>query len=208
MKFPLCALLVVSILAGCSGASSSSRVSASGSPGVATLAFVLPEGAQLLSSTSVSTSDYVGHDDLVSSPQSLDALSAWLSAVKAKPPGGYTLEDAGRLSRMRNQLAPYGIDALAFTHTVGGKPHGTVVLVYDPAIVRDKAGIVVSLASKYRALPPMLRDPLDVQIKKSTGMTGTELLDPSNPLGAVIGSLNSLTAANQRGILIVDGSKK
>ncbi len=206
MKFRLFAVLALAVIAACSGHSTSEK--ATPTPGATSIAFGLPTGAKLLSSHDVVTPHFVGHDLIAASAQSLADLSGWLTSMSATPPNGYTADDPSHLSELKKRIEPYGIRAAAFVHQVNGQPHGVLVLVFDPATVREKAGILVSLASKYRALPPMLRDPIDTQIKKQSGMTGTELLAPSNPIGAVIESLDTLKTANERGILIIDGTKK
>ena len=205
MKFRLFSLLALALIAACSGHSTSEK--ATPTPSATSIAFGLPTGAKMLSSHDVLTPHFVGHDLIAASPQSLDDLSSWLTSMSATPPNGYTADDPAHLSELKKRIEPYGIRAAAFVHQVNGQPHGVLVLVFDPATVRQKAGILVSLASKYRALPPMLRDPVDAQIKKQSGMTGTELLAPSNPIGAVIESLDVLKAANERGVLIIDGTK-
>ena len=143
---------------------------------------------------------YAGNEVLAESTESAAQLRAWLSGVEAKPPTGYTYMPQSK------SLTKYGISYGAFKKSDGNR--GVVVVVMDPAQVKQQLGLVISLVDKYRALPASLRDPIDNQVKSKAGFSATEALDPSAPLGMTIGALRELQSSGQRAIIMVDASKK
>ncbi len=109
---------------------------------------------------------------------------------------------------MRTHTRDLGFDFQAFENVENGKRHGVVAIVVDPQTLDEKAGPMLGLIGRIKNMPPMLRDPLDAQVRKQTGFSLTEAANPDTPLGAVIGSLGQLRDFGGRGIVLVDAVKQ
>jgi hypothetical protein len=153
---------------------------------------------------------YTGTELLASSPKSAGALRAWLSDVGRRPPTGYTYQtgSATTTGSVARTLDTYGIAYAAFRSANPAVNRGVVVVVMDPKLVKEKLGLALDLIDKYRNLPGALRDPIDKQVKSSTGFTVTEATDPSSPLGMTLLALRELQSSDERAIVMVDGTKK
>jgi hypothetical protein len=149
-----------------------------------------------------------GTEVIAQSSKSLDDLEAWLKDTSAKPPQGYAVSASGSgVDEAHARAAAYGMQFEVFSHTESGKTHELVVVVLDPATFDAKAGPVLSLVDKYSMLPQSLRDPVDAQVKARTGLTVTQMLDPSQPVGAALAAAKTLRASGQRGVVLVDAAK-
>ena len=151
---------------------------------------------------------YAGNEVIAASPESFDALRAWLAAQISKPPGDYKLQTANNVNDARATVQRYGLDFAAFQHTKGGKPQGLLVLVMDPASVTKKLGFALSLVAQYRNLPDTLKAPIDARIKAQTGFSATELTQPQSPIGIALDAINDFSHSNQRAIVLVSAQKQ
>lgn len=151
---------------------------------------------------------YTGHEVIAESSATIAQLEAWIHTLESKPPQGYTAAVTGNVSETRANLHAYGIDLTALEHEVNGKQHGIFVLAIDPVTLDAKAGPMLGMIQKYRGLPQFLRDPLDQQVKKSAGFTLSDALSPTTPIGAALGALDQLRASKQRGIVLIDATKR
>jgi hypothetical protein len=222
-------------LAACSGQSKQSTAPqsqvapAAASPAVLTnpTDFALVEGSKILDvkafkqtvsaggdQSSVLTNQgagtYVGNEVLAGSPASISGLHAWLAGIEKGPPPGYTYvaSPSASTSSIAHSLDRYGIAYAVFRTTDPSKRRAVVVVVMDPKQVKAKLGIAIDLVDKYRALPDYMRQPIDNQLKAKTGISATEMLDPSAPLGMTLAALKELQTSDQRAIVMVDASKK
>lgn len=219
--FALC--LAGGVLAGCAGGS--------GGPGATTaprlhnpLDFPLYPSATLISVkpfteiVSAGTSGdspfaqgngkYSGHEVIASSAASFDALSAWVEHLNASPPGGYTALESGTNPQQQEQSQQYGFDYAAFKRKAAGRTRGVLVIVMDPQRLNKKFGAILGMISRYRALPSILRSPIDVQAKTRFGMTITQATQPDSPVGAALAALSELQHSDARGIVVLDAQKQ
>jgi hypothetical protein len=144
---------------------------------------------------------YEGHEMLAVTGASASSLRAWLNASVQKPPAGFApLESAGAANR-------FGVNFAVFNDVSASKGHSVVVVVMDPAQVKDKLGGGLDLIERYRSLPEFLRQPVDNELKQRFGISGTEATDPSSPLGMTLSALQTIQSGNDRAILVVDAAK-
>jgi hypothetical protein len=78
----------------------------------------------------------------------------------------------------------------------------------DPARVNARFGSILGMIDKYKALPAVLRGPIDNEAKARFGMTVTEATQPDSPIGAALAALGELEHRNTRGIVVLDAQKQ
>jgi hypothetical protein len=152
---------------------------------------------------------YDGHDVVAGTQALMPSLEAWLRDLDAHPPDGYASALRGNgVDAVRDHTRDLGIDFAVFERTESGKQHGVVVLAVDPQTLDAKAGPMLGMIGKFKAMPQMFRDSIDNQAKKQTGFSVTELTNPNTPIGAAIASLDELRDFGGRGIVIIDAVKQ
>jgi hypothetical protein len=212
-------------LAACAGGHHGSEggPSSDGNP----IAFPMFDGAQVISSRewhrtitvqpgaadrtvlAQGTGTYDGHDVVAGTQAVMPALETWLGDLTASPPPGYTVAVTGNaIESVRAHTRQLGIDFQAFTDTENGKRHGVVVMAVDPETLDEKAGQMLGLIGRLKYMPPMLRDPIDAQVKRQTGFTLSDATNPDTPVGAAIAALTKLRDFGGRGIVIIDAVKQ
>jgi hypothetical protein len=147
---------------------------------------------------------YHGHSVIAQSTAPLADVKAWLAKLEAAPPAGYVyMADAQKPDAVA-VANRYGVTFAVFKR--GTK--GAVIAVIDPRQAHDKLGFMLGLVDKYRMLPASMRGPIDDETKKRTGMSVTEALDPSAPVGMTIEALREVNGSNDPAIVEVDASKE
>jgi len=96
----------------------------------------------------------------------------------------------------------------AFTKKAGAHTRGVLVMVMDPRLVNQRFGAILGMIDKYKAMPALLRGPLDNAAKERFGMTITQATQPESPIGAALAALGGLEHKNARGIVVVDAQKQ
>jgi hypothetical protein len=64
------------------------------------------------------------------------------------------------------------------------------------------------MIDKYKALPAVLRGPIDNEAKARFGITISQATQPESPIGAALAALTDLEHKNSRGIVLVDAQKQ
>ncbi len=148
---------------------------------------------------------YGGYEVLTATFDSFDNVAAWLQGLNNLPPQGYRVALWGNgVDEARIDARNIGFDFGAFTDKKRGVRHDVAVIVVDPDLVQRKAGIVLSLLSRYKEMPPFLRAAVDAQAKAQTGFTVSEATDPATPLGIAVDALERLHDVHARGVILVD----
>ncbi|MFN2448843.1 MAG: hypothetical protein ABR508_03480, partial [Candidatus Baltobacteraceae bacterium] len=201
--------LIALAAAGCSSGSQTAnqRASALPAPPLAnTLAFPLYAGSSVVAAHDFTQSvqienpqngsvfaggsgTYTGRQVIASSGASFAQLSQWISRLAAAPPPGYLSAETGNNPNERVQAEKAGLDYAAFTRKENGKTHGLLVVVMDPQRVNARFGTILGMVSKYRALPAMMRAPIDSEAQARFGMTITQATQPDSPIGAALAAL-------------------
>lgn len=150
---------------------------------------------------------YTGHEVIASSTASFDALSAWVDRLNSAPPSGYTAVEDQTNPDEQAQAERYGLDYAVFKRKSGKSTHGVLVIVMDPQRVNKRFGTILGMIDKYKALPAMLRAPIDNEAKARFGMTITQAAQPDSPIGAALAALGELEHKNARGIVVLDAQK-
>lgn len=219
------ALAAALAIAGCS--SQQSRTSASPSPAlrntagfplypdariIATHSFTqnvqLQDGANSHSVFSSGNGTYSGNEVIAASDASFTDLSAWVGHLANTPPAGYVSVETGRNPNEELQAQQYGLDYATFKKKEGGNTHGVLVIVMDPQRVDQRFGKVLGMIAKYRALPEVMRAPIDNAAKERIGMTITQATQPDSPIGAALSALTTFEHKDTRGIVVVDAAKR
>lgn len=151
---------------------------------------------------------YSGHEVLAKTPASTADLRAWLKKLDAAPPTGYVVarQSAAATTQEARLREAYGIDYAVFKSTDGKR--GAVVLVMDPQIVHQRFGKVLDLLDKYNAMPPLIRKPIEDQIRQRTGHAPAEYLDKSNPVGLTVNAMRDMKNDGKRAIILVEATKE
>jgi hypothetical protein len=152
---------------------------------------------------------YDGHDVVAGTQALMPALETWLGDLTANPPSGYSVALRGNtIDNVRVHTRDLGFDFQTFYNVEDGKKHGVVAIIVDPQTLDEKAGPMLGLIGRIKNMPPMLRDPLDAQVRSQTGFSLSEAANPDTPIGAVIGSVAQLRDFGGRGIVLVDAVKQ
>ncbi|HKU68308.1 MAG TPA: hypothetical protein VJP85_11085 [Candidatus Baltobacteraceae bacterium] len=228
MNKALVALCAAGLLAGCSSGGGTTAQSAAQSTPPALenpTGFPLYSGAKVVSAKSYTqivhadtssensvfaqgNGTYAGHEVVASSPASFSALSTWLDGVNASPPAGFTAEEPQTNPDREAQAQRYGLDYAVFKRKTGAQTRGVLVIVMDPQRVNQRFGTILGMIDKYKALPSVLRGPIDDQAKARFGMTVTQATQPDSPIGAALAALGELEHRNARGIVVLDALKQ
>lgn len=150
---------------------------------------------------------YTGHEVIASSAASYDALSAWVERLNAAPPAGYVAVEDQNTPDHQAFAQRAGFDYAIFTKKAGNSTRGVLVIVMDPQRVNQRFGAILGMIDKYKALPAMLRTPIDNEAKSRYGMTITQATQPDSPIGAALSALGELEHKSARGIVVLDAQK-
>ena len=99
----------------------------------------------------------------------------------------------------------YGIDFVAFQN---GSNKGATLVVMDPKTVTAKLGPVLTVIKQYNAMPLPVRQSMDNQVKQRTGVSISEAMDRSAPLGAALAAVNAFKDSDKRAIIIITAEKQ
>jgi len=147
---------------------------------------------------------YSGHSVIAQSSASLADVKAWLAKEEQTPPEGYAYVPGSADPKAAAFAAKYGVTYAVFRK--GAK--GAVIAVIDPKMAHDKLGFVLSLVDKYKMVPEMMRGQIDQEVKKTAGMSVTEALDPSAPIGMTIEALKEVNGSDNPAIVVFDATKQ
>jgi hypothetical protein len=217
----VCACLAAAVLAACAGGNG---VKPSPTPALRNpLDFPLYNGAALVSAKAFTQSVrarastqpvfaqgngiYAGHEVIAASNADFATLTAWLDGLNAAPPAGYTALEPQSNPQQEEQAQNDGIDYALFKRKTGKTTHEVLVLVLDPQQVDKRFGTILRMAARYRALPAVLRAPIDNEAKARYGISISQATEPDSPIGAALGALGELQKKGARGIVILDAQK-
>ena len=150
------------------------------------------------------TGTYHGHSVIAQSTAPIADVKAWLTKVEGAPPAGYTYVATAERPEAVSMAGKYGVTFAVFKN--GAK--GAVIAVIDPKLAHEKLGFMLSLVDKYNMLPASMRGPIDDAAKKRTGMSVSEALDPSAPIGMTIQALRTVNGSDNPAIVVVDAAKQ
>ena len=152
---------------------------------------------------------YNGNEVIASSDAAFSDLSSWVDRVNTAPPAGYKALESGANPNEHTQAQRYGIDYAVFSKKGSdNKTHGLLVIVMDPQLVNLRLGVVLHMIARYKALPDVMRAPIDNEAKARIGMTITEATQPDSPVGAALAALDEFEHKDSRGIVMLDATKK
>jgi len=223
---PLAAAVLLAACSGAQNGQNAQTASSAAAPLHNPVDFPLYPGAALLSThqfTQVIKADtsaggssifqngngtYSGNEVIASTAASFDELSAWVDRLNGSPPAGYAAVETGGDPNQRAQARRIGIAYALFKKPEAGRTRGLLLLAMDPTLVNQRFGSVLRLIGKYRALPAIMRDPIDNEVKARIGMTISQATAPESPVGAALSALDQFEHKNSRGIVVLDASKR
>ena len=147
---------------------------------------------------------YSGHSVIAQSSGSIADARAWLAKTESSPPAGYTHVAAAQNANATQIAAKYGVTYGVFKN--GSK--GAVIAVIDTKVAHDKLGFLIGLADKYKMLPGSMRGPIDDQVKQRMGMSISDALDPSAPVGMTLEALRTVNTSGEPAIVEIDATKQ
>ena len=150
--------------------------------------------------------NYRGHEIIVSTAATLPELRAWVGKLKSAPPLGFHLTTGAGGFATGAGSADASLESSAMFETAGSK-RVAVVIALDPKRIRAQLGPALDAVDKYTALPPMLRGPIDEQMKAQLGYSVSDMLDRHSPIGMVFATLKTMSAADRRAIVLIDETK-
>ncbi|HLJ84031.1 MAG TPA: hypothetical protein VKT51_07675 [Candidatus Eremiobacteraceae bacterium] len=147
---------------------------------------------------------YAGHSVIAQSSGSLADAKSWLAKLEQSPPAGYSYVQSAARQSSTEAAGKFGVTYAVFRN--GAK--GAVVAVIDPKQAHDKLQIVLAAVDKYKMLPAELRTSIDEQVKAKLGVSVTEALDPSAPIGMTVEALRTINGSDNPAIVEVDATKQ
>jgi hypothetical protein len=147
---------------------------------------------------------YNGHSVIAQSTAPIADVKAWLVKIEGAPPAGYIYVSSAAHPKAVELAATYGVTYAVFKS--GSK--GAIIAVVDPKLAHAKLGFLLGLVDKYRLLPASMRGAIDEQVKKRAGMSVTEALDPSAPVGMTVEALRAVNGSDHPAIVEFDASKQ
>ncbi len=151
--------------------------------------------------------NYRGNEVIVSTSASIPRLRTWVAHLKTAPPLGFHYSPsttAFSIGPSSSERSSAEVDALFET---ASSQRIVFVIALDPKRIRAQLGPALDVADNYTALPPMLRVPIDDQMKRQLGYTVSEMLDRHSPIGMIFATLKTMSTADRRAIVLVDESK-
>jgi hypothetical protein len=147
---------------------------------------------------------YAGHSVIAQSSGSLADVKSWLVKIEQSPPAGYTYVASAAQPSSIEAAGKFGVTYAVFRN--GAK--GAVVAVIDPRQAQDKLQIVLAAVDKYKMLPAELRTSIDENVKAKLGVSVSEALDPSAPLGMTVEALRTISGSDNPAIVEIDAIKQ
>ncbi|MDB5041337.1 MAG: hypothetical protein JWN27_2063 [Candidatus Eremiobacteraeota bacterium] len=150
--------------------------------------------------------NYRGHEIVVSTSATIPQLRTWVTHLRTSPPLGFhfTRTTAGFSIGSGSSSKNAEVDGLFET---ANAQRVVFVIALDPKRVRAQLGPALDMIDNYTALPPMLRAPIDDQMKHQLGYTVSEMLDRHSPIGIIFATLKTMSTADRRAIVLVDETK-
>jgi hypothetical protein len=147
---------------------------------------------------------YAGHSVVAQSSGSLADVKSWLAKLEQSPPAGYRYVASAEHPSAVEAAGKFGVTYAVFRN--GAK--GAVIAVVDPRLAHEKLQIVLSAVDKYKMLPAELRNSIDENVKAQLGVSVTEALDPSAPVGMTVEALRTINGSDNPAIVEVDATKQ
>jgi hypothetical protein len=150
--------------------------------------------------------NYRGHEVIVSTSATIPQLRTWVAHLRTAPPLGFhfTRTTAGFSIGSGSNSKNAEVDGLFET---ANAERVVFVIALDPERIRAQLGPALDMVESYKALPPMLRAPIDDQMKRELGYSASEMLDPRSPIGILFATLKTMSTTNRRALVLVDETK-
>lgn len=168
----------------------------------------VPAGAENNSIFTAGNGTYQGNEVIASTGAPFEQVSNWVDRMNAAPPSGYSSVENGEDPQQHADAERYGLNYALFTKKDGGKTKGLLVIAMDPHRVNLRFGVLLGLIARYKALPAVMRDPIDQEAKSRIGMTISEATQPDSPVGAALSALDQFEHKDSRGIVLIDATKR
>jgi hypothetical protein len=166
---------------------------------------------------------YVGTQELIKTDASLADLESWLKKLMQAPPEGLVpgqgLTDQEQGSSNSATSAPNSTNApfLAAINAWGlvpylfwNKEHNRVVMLFvlDPKALANHMGPTLGLMDEWEKMPALVRSGIDATLKKEAGLSASDLMDPSTPIGMIAYVARNWKDQNTRAIILIDATRQ
>lgn len=149
---------------------------------------------------------YKGNEVLAATSAPLSELKTWVDSLRKAPPENLKVASGAKVTGENTKLLnDWGADVVTFEN---GSGRNVVVMVMDPQKVQAKMGLALGLIDKYQALPAMVRTPIDEKAKAQFGVSVSEMLDKSSPVGLFVGAVRDPALSGKRAIVLLDATKE
>ena len=166
---------------------------------------------------------YVGTQELIKTDASLADLESWMKKLGQAPPEGLvrgqgvTDQEQGSAnsatSPPNNTNAPFlaainawGLVPYLFWNT----EHNRVVMLFimDPKALATHMGPTLGLMDEWEKVPAIVRGGIDATLKKEAGLSASDLMDPSTPIGMIAYVAHNWKDQNTRAIILIDATRQ
>jgi hypothetical protein len=164
---------------------------------------------------------YVGTQELIKTDASLTDLESWLKKLMQAPPEGFVpgqgLTDQDQGSSTLATPAPNNNTFLAVINAWGLVPylfwnreHNHVVMLFilDPKALAEHMGPTLGLMDEWEKVPALVRSGIDATLKKEAGLSASDLMDPSTPIGMITYVARNWKDQNMRAIILIDATRQ
>jgi len=150
---------------------------------------------------------YGGNEVVAGTPASFVALESWLRTLETDPPKGYRrLAEPSSAEQVRAMVRKRGVDFAVFRDTANPK-RSVLVVAIDPATANRDLGHALTLVKRYELLPEALRGNIDDMVKRRTGVSIEQILQPGSPIAVAMNTMSDFSDRNQRAVILIDAQK-
>jgi hypothetical protein len=182
-------------------------------------------GSSFFGSGPTAAYPYVGTQELLTTSASLSDLEAWVKKLNQSPPPGF-LPGQGLTDQEQGVATPapgasgmqepsgqflsvvnsWGLVPYSFWN----KEHNHVVMMFllEPKALAGHMGPTLALIDEWNQVPPIVRSGIDATLKKQAGLSASDLMDPSTPMGMITYVARTYKDKDTRAIVLIDATRQ
>jgi len=151
---------------------------------------------------------YAGNEVIAGTTMSFADLQSWLRKLESDSPKGYRFaSESSGMTTVRDMVTKRGIDFAVFRDSENPK-RALLLVAIDPATANRDLGPVLGLVKRYQVLPAALRGNIEDMVKRRSGISIDQMLQPGSPVGLAMNAMTDFTNKDQRAIVLVDAAKE
>ena len=180
-------------------------------------------GSSFFSSGPTAAYPYVGTQELAKTSANLTDLEAWTKKLAQSPPEGFrvgqglTDQDQGTANSAPPSPGQSNSPWLAIVNDWGlvpyifwNKERDHVILMYliDPKALANHMGPTLPLIDEWEKMPALVRSGIDATLKKQVGLSASDLIDPTTPIGMMTYVARNWKDQDTRAIILIDATRQ